>query len=121
MATFDFAAMKAKTRQIVHDTMATEAIYTHPNFVGSEELRIRWHNKVAHVGELLENGYSSILEGVNRVIFNIPELDKKGITLQLGGRLALVNPLYGGAVLILDSKEPRVGPIEEIWFIRHDR
>lgn len=117
---FDFAALKGQVRQIVHDTMSVRAEYTHPDLVGEVELRIRWHNKIARTGELLELGYAEVIEGVNRVIFNIPELNKKSVVVRRGGRLRLLDPQYAGAVLILDSMEPRVGPTEEIWLIGHD-
>ena len=121
MATFDFAALKARTRQIVHDTMATDAEYTHPHLVGAVGLRIRWHNKIAQYGDLLDTGYAEVVEGINRVIFNRPELDEKSVTLKAGGYIRLLAPQYGGALLILDVQEPVVGPVELVWKVRHDR
>lgn len=117
---FDFAALKGQVRQIVHNTMGVRAEYTHFDSNGAVELRIRWHNKIARTGELLDLGYAEVIEGVNRVILNIPELNQKSVIVQRGGQLKLLDPQFNGAVLILDAKEPQVGPIEEIWLIRHD-
>lgn len=118
---FDFAALKADVRQIVHDTMAVEAEYTDPRKNGSVVLQVRWHNKIAQVGELLETGYTEILEGIDRVIFNIPELNKKSVVPVRGGRLHMLSPHFNGAVLVLDSMRPIVGPVEQIWTVGHER
>lgn len=118
---FDFAALKAQVRQVVHDTMAGPAEYSHPNYPGVVELRVRWHNKIARGGDLLDSGYSEVIEGIDRVIFNEPELVQKSVTLRRGGLLRLLSPHMRGAVLILDSLEPRVGPIETIWLIAHEK
>lgn len=118
---FDFAALKARTRQIVHDTLAVEGEYTHPTKVGAVTLRVRWHNKLVRTGELLDTGYAEVLEGVDRVIFNRPELHEKSVVLTRGGQVRLTDPRFNGAVLVLDSQQPIVGPVEEIWMIGYLR
>jgi hypothetical protein len=119
---FDFSELKKQVRQTVHVTMSVPAIYTHDSAPGVEtELRVRWHNKIARVGDLLEAGYSEVVDGINRVIFNVPELIEKGVVLARGGRITLDTEYYDGAQLILETKEPRVGPVEEIWLIAYDR
>lgn len=117
---YDFAALKSRVRQIVHDTMGMDAEYSHPDYPGVAQLRVRWHNKIARTGDLLDIGYSEVVEGINRVIFNEPELVQKSVTLRRGGRVRLLSPHMRGAVLILDTLEPRVGPIETIWLIAHE-
>lgn len=117
----DFAALKAQVRQTVHDTMSTTGLYTHESEPGVEtELSVRWHNKIARMGDLLEAGYSEVVEGINRLVFNVPELTEKAVILRRGGRVTLTNPHYGGAVLVLDTMEPMVGPIEQIWLIAYE-
>ena len=118
----DFAALKAQARQTVHNTMKVAAEYTHAAYPGVVTvLQVRWHNKIARVGDLVEIGYSEIVEGINRVIFNVPELNEKSIVLQRGGQLKLTGPHFFDAVLILESMEPMVGPIEQIWLVAHER
>lgn len=116
----NFAALKAQVRQTVHDTMSTEADYTSPEGVVTA-LRVRWHNKIARHGDLLDAGYAEVIEGVNRVIFNIPELNEKSVTLEQRGTVTLTDPLFMGAVLILDTMEPVVGPVEQIWNVAHEQ
>lgn len=116
----DFAALKAQVRQVVQDTMSTEADYTSPDGVVTA-LRVRWHNKIARHGDLLDAGYAEVIEGINRVIFNIPELDQKSVTPEQRGTLTLTSPHFNGAVLILDTMEPVVGPIEQIWNVAHEQ
>lgn len=121
MYEFDFGAVKAMVRQTVHDTMSTPATYWHEsNPTVTVELRVRWHNKIARMGDLLEAGYTEVVEGINRLIFNIPELTEKAVVLSRGGRITL-GEHYGFTELVLETKEPEVGPIEEIWLIAHDR
>ena len=117
----DFAALKAQVRQTVQDTMSTEAEYTSRDGAVTATLRIRWHNKISRVGDLLDTGYAEVIEGINRVIFNIPELTEKNVKPERGGQLLLTSPHFMGAVLILNAMEPTVGPIEEVWSVGHDR
>jgi redox-sensitive bicupin YhaK (pirin superfamily) len=116
----DFAALKAQVRQTVHDTMSVPAVYSHPDEVGEYALRVRWHNKQALVGDLIDSGYAQTIEGVNRVIFNRAELDEKGAVLRSGGVLRVVAPQFHGASLILSSQEPVAGPVEVIWIVGND-
>lgn len=117
---FDFAALKAQVRQTVQDTMSTEADYIAPDGTVTA-LRVRWHNKIARTGDLLDTGYAEVIEGINRAIFNIPELNEKSVVLERNGQVKLTSPHFLGAVLILDSMEPMVGPVEQIWNVAHDR
>lgn len=114
---FDFAALKASTRRIVHDTLATAALYDHASLAVSVGLRVRWHNKIARFGDIENVGYSEIIEGINRVIFDKAELDEKGVVLERGGQITLTAPEYNGAVLVLDTMEPEIGPVQQIWLV----
>jgi len=114
---FDFAALKARTRRVVHDTLAVAALYDHVGLVVPVELRVRWHNKIARFGDIENVGYAEIIEGINRVIFDRDELNEKGVVLERGGRVTLTPPQYHGAVLVLDTMEPDTGPIDQTWLV----
>lgn len=114
---FDFAELKAQTRQALHDAMAVSALYLDDDLVMPAELTVRWHNKIDRFGDIENVGYSELVEGINRVIFNIPQLTELGIALQAGGELTITAPGFDDAVLVLTAKEPKVGPIEEIWLV----
>jgi hypothetical protein len=108
---FDLADLKRQARKVVHDTMSVPAVYENPALPGSVDLRVRWHNKIAINGDLVEAGYAEMIEGINRVIFEKAELDEKGVNLARGHKLTV----WDGTVLMLDSQEPAVGPVTVIW------
>jgi hypothetical protein len=114
---FDFAALKAQARRAVHDTLAVDAVYEDAHLPEPVGLRVRWHNKISRFGDIENIGYSEIIEGINRVIFDREELNEKGIMLRRGGRVTLTAPQYEGAVLVLDSQEPHSGPINLTWLV----
>lgn len=116
---FDFIELKSQARQALHDAMAVPAQYTDADFVIPVDITVRWHNKIDRFGDIVDTGYSELIDGINRVIFNVPELVEKELTISRGGHLQLTDPRFGGATLVLDSMEPRVGPVEEIWLVGH--
>ena len=105
----------AQARRVVHRTFGETAVYTDPHSGAEYPISVRWHNRVAIRGNLADEGYSDIIEGVNRAFFNTEELNQNGITLHKAGMVRLTHPLNGDVILILDSMEPRVGPVQEIW------
>jgi hypothetical protein len=107
----------AQARRVVHSTFGENAVYSHRSASGETKISVRWHNRIALRGNISDDGYSDIIEGVNRVFFNKEELALKSIVLQRGGRVTLTDALNNGVVLVLDSQEPDVGPINEIWNI----
>ena len=113
----DFAAIKAQTRRIVHDTFSIPALYKQTPSSTGVLLYIRWHNKIARFGNLLDSGYAEVLEGIERVIFDEAELQTKGVTLVRGGSLLCTPPGFAQATLILDTAEPRVGPLNITWLV----
>jgi hypothetical protein len=112
---FDFTALVALARRTTQKVFGTTGNYDHPSIPEPVELSVRWHNRLVVQGDLVEAGYGNIIDGVNRLIFSREQLVELGLVLQQSGRVSLSDPLYAGAVLILDSKEPHVGPVEEIW------
>lgn len=116
---FDFASLKSQTRQVLHDTLAVSAEYIDDDLVMPAELSVRWHNKINRFNNADELGLAEFIEGIDRVIFNIPQLEEQGVVLQAGGELTITATGYNNAVLILSAKEKQVGPVEEIWLVGH--
>lgn len=112
---FNFSACKALARRTVHTYLSVGALYTHSPLDEPVGLRVRWHNKIARFGDLEDGGYAEIVEGINRLIFDADELDEKGIVLMKGAKVTLTDPGFNNAALVLDTAEPRIGPIEVIW------
>lgn len=113
----DFAALKAQTRRIVHDTLAIDAAYEDANLAGPIALRIRWHNKLLTNLESQDEGYSTFLTSVKRIIFDRDELAAKGVVIQRGGKLKITSPGFNNAVLAIDTRDTMAGPTEEIWMV----
>lgn len=113
---FNWNELKASTRRIVHDTFAGEAMYSDVSLSEPVTLDVRWHNRIARNGELESGGYAEIVEGIERVIFDIEELNRKGVSPMAHGRIELAD----GTVLRLQVCEPIVGPIEVIWEVARE-
>lgn len=106
----------ARARRVVHATFGENATYSHPSSgVMEVPISVRWHNRIGIQGNLGDDGFTDLIEGVNRAIFNREELAEKNLVLYKGGRITLTNSLNDGVVLILDSMDPHVGTINEIW------
>jgi len=123
---FDFAKLKAEVRQVVHDTLAVPCLYhgaddfdeVGPGMpVEPPELRIRWHTKIDRFGDIDDVGYAELIEGVNRVIFNRPQLAEKGVVLHAGDEIEMTSPQFQGTWLVLVAREPHDGPTEEVWTV----
>lgn len=110
---FDFAAAKAENRQSVHDALAVAAVYTDDN-TPATDVTVRYHTKLSNAGAL-EGGFGvQVLEGIDRLVFNAPQLAALGIELRHGGQLAI--PQYGMA-FSLDAEEPADGPVSVYWTV----
>lgn len=108
---FDFASVKAQARRVLHDTLAVQAFYQDNSMIGPEEIRARWHNKqVLPMGDLNNEGYADVLEGVDRIVL-FPG-DTPGITFRKNGTVTF--PDYGLA-FTLDTLEPRSGALQAVW------
>lgn len=113
---YDRASALALHRRVTHDVMAIAWDYTDSEIISPVELRVRWSNKSAAVGNLAFQGYTEMAEGIDTVIFDRDELAEKGINLQRGGALTgQVGGPFEGAVLRLDSQLPDTGPINRTW------
>ena len=118
---FDFAKVKARVRKVVHDTLSVSAHYSDDVVTNAVCIRARWHSKLELQGDLNYQGYAEVLEGIDRIIFNIT--DARHLNIKRGGLITftaysqqLPDGGYSAApTFLLDSKEPTSGPHEEIW------
>lgn len=121
----DWSSIKASTRRAVHDVFKVGATYQDHTMSQPVPVSVRWHNKIGVIGQETNQGYAEVIEGVDRVIFNREELEqtkyitdnRMPITPIKGGRVTLMDALYNNAVLVLDSREPIVGPVDEVWSV----
>lgn len=113
--------LKAQCRQVIHDLVAIPATYTDTaSGAITEGVTIRWHFKPARIGDINGTGYPMVLDSVDRIILNIPNLIECGIDFQTfkpGDVITPTEPEYHGASLILDSREPIIGPVEVSWAV----
>lgn len=112
-----FAEAKADARQAIHDRLAVSANYT----LGATEVRddpeglrltVRWHNKLAKVGQLDGGFDAQLIEGIDRLVFNEPQLLALGIEL---ARNAIVEVPSWRASFQLAAREPNDGPLNIYW------
>lgn len=114
---YDHAAVKARVRRTVHNTLGIAAEYVDDTMAAPEQLRVRWHNRIVQTGDLQNGGYAEIIDGINRVIFDIDELLLKGVIVHRGGRLKISAPAFNGAVLVIGERDSDCGPIEQTWYV----
>lgn len=81
----DWATIRAKSREIVHNTFRHPAIYTAPDGVTVTNVMVRLHNKLEVFGDLDREGYAKRFEEVNQAIFDSTEaVPKKSGVLDFG-------------------------------------
>lgn len=108
---FNLAELKARSRQSLHEVLAVAAVYT-DFYYNAVPITVRWHNKIARAGAI-EGGFDvEILSGVDRLVFNRPELTSAELVLDSGGEVSI--PEYG-IKFVLDAREPYDGPVNEYW------
>lgn len=110
---FDFASAKTQIRRTVHATLGVSAFYAGH----AEEIKARWHSKINRFGDLNEQSWAELIEGVHRVIFEAEVA--RSIPVVRGGEINF--PDMGTdelpATFVLDAQEPSDGPFEEIWLV----
>jgi hypothetical protein len=114
MGVFDFAGTKALVRQAVHDYLSVDATYKDSEFPDGIGITVRWHDKINRFGNLENMGWAERVEGIDRLIFNNPELAGLGVTLD---RNATVFIPSVGLTFALDVAEAEDGPIETVWIV----
>lgn len=107
---FDFALLKAKTRRVVHDTLAVEAFYQDDSMSAPQTIHARWHNKVDRFGDLMDQGYAEVVQGVDRVVL-FPS-DYPTLNFVRGGVVTF--PSYRRSFR-LEVLEPADGPEVAVW------
>lgn len=110
---FDFASVKTRARQVVHDTLGVPAFYKQNAASDPLDLTVRWFEKRVRQGVISGEG-AEIMEGVDQVLFNIPQLLERGAILARGATVVI--PAYS-LTLSLDYELPRDGPVEVIWAV----
>lgn len=107
---FDFAALKAKTRRVVHDTLAVDAFYQDDSMGAARPIKARWHNKLDRFGDLMDQGYAEVVEGVDRVV--LFPCDYPTLNFVRGGVVTF--PAYGRSFR-LEVREPKDGAHHAVW------
>lgn len=107
---FDFAALKATTRRVVHDTLGVPAFYQDNSMSAPQPIRARWYNKDAQLGDLMDQGYAEVVQGVDRVV--VFPCDYPTLNFIRGGVVTF--PGYQRAFR-LDVLEDADGPLKAIW------
>ena len=127
---FSFAKAKSLVRRTVHKTFGVLAFYKDSSLSTPVEISARWHNKIERMGDLENQGYAEIIQGIDRVIFDVadarrigikrngevsfPELSA-GLGVSLGGVLGGENS--GPPAFVLNTCEPSSGPDQEVWLV----
>jgi len=127
---FDFAALKARVRQTVHETFGLPALYQDSSLSKPVPISARLHNKLTLAGDFENNGYAETIQGIDRVIFQAEESHAIGarrggvVTFpSIGGGLGVgVGAALGGegvgqATFVLQTRQPNCGPHEDIWYV----
>lgn len=125
---FDISKVKTQVRRIVHQTFGVPAFYKDSSLSAPVPVTARWHSKIDRFGDLDQQGYAELIQGIDRVIFSAH--DARRINVQRGGIImfpslgaglgvALGAPLDGEGIappgFILQDREPPNGPYEEVW------
>lgn len=114
------AEIKAKARKAVHAAFSYAATYQDDTLDAAVDVDVRWHNRLVMTGDYDSSGYANIIDGIERIIFDRDQLGTLGVTPVRGGKVTLTEAGMNGTVLILDSKEKKVGPLEEKWVVVRD-
>lgn len=116
------AGIKTQARQALHEAMSYPASYlapggdTYPTAEQTEaglSLTVRWHTKLKITGERSQDDVG-VIEGINRLVFNLPELEALDLTL---ARLGVVTVPDLGKSFRLDYHEEPDGPISDYWSV----
>lgn len=127
---FDFAAAKALVRRTVHQTFGVRAFYQDSSLSSPVEISARWHSKIDRFGDLDNQQYAEVIQGIDRVIF--AAADARKYSVKRGGVVTFVD--YGSGLGVamgspfggedvgppafsLEAREPNDGPYEEAWVV----
>lgn len=109
---FNFAQCKAMARRVVQDTLGVPATYQDDSLIVPVPIRARFRNRMKRQGELNDEGYAEVIEGIEQIIL-IPE-DFPDVVFKRGGVVRIPDLRLE---LVLDTREPVTGPLTEIWHV----
>ena len=116
---FSFAKAKSLVRRTVHKTFGVPAFYKDSSLSTPAAISARWHNKIERMGDLENQGYAEIIQGIDRVLFDATEARTVGVK-RLGEvsfpELA-ATPTSAIPTFILNTRETETGPDREIWLV----
>ena len=112
----NLAEIKARARKAVHAAFSVSASHRAYGSDVATAIQVRWHNKLVLQGNGTSEGYADVIEGIDRMVFDIDELATKGIALERGDTVTM-GPEYHGVVLVLEEMEPITGPVEQKWWV----
>ncbi len=117
---FDFSKAKLLVRQTVHETLAVQAFYRDSSMNAYVPVKARWHNKIDRMGDLDNQSYAELIQGIDRVIFSAEEARtlgvKRGGEIMFSGYSPSNDSGEGGDLrFTLQVREPAGGPFEEVW------
>ena len=116
---FSFAKAKSLVRRTVHKTFGVPAFYKDSSLSTPVAISARWHNKIERMGDLDNQGYAEIIQGIDRVLFDATEARTVGVK-RLGEvsfpELA-ATPTSAIPTFILSTRETETGPDREIWLV----
>lgn len=114
------AQIKAKARKAVHAAFSYSATYKDGTLNAPVPVNVRWHNRLVMLGDYDQSGYASVIDGIERVIFDRSELSKLGIEPMRGAVVVITDEGMNETRLTLDTREKHVGPLEEKWMVARD-
>ena len=116
---FSFSKAKSLVRRTVHKTFGVPAFYKDSSLSTPVAISARWHNKIERMGDLENQGYAEIIQGIDRVLFDATEARTVGVK-RLGEvsfpELA-ATPTSAIPTFILNTRETETGPDREIWLV----
>lgn len=120
-----FRDLKTRLRRNVHSAFAVPCLLARGERDGSGDISLtaRFHNRMALGGDLNGEGFASIIEGIQRVIFDREDfataLDGGQLTLVRGDMLTFPDYMGTGQnlVVVLDARDPYDGPVNEAWAV----
>jgi hypothetical protein len=76
-----WADIKASMKRDVHTTFKLSAVYRAAGSETDVAIAARLHTSQAIIGDLDREGFAQVVQDINRVVFDMAELDTLGITL----------------------------------------
>ena len=116
---FSFAKAKSLVRRTVHKTFGVPAFYKDSSLSEPVAISARWHNKIERMGDLDNQGYAEIIQGIDRVLFDATEARTVGVKRlgEVSFPELVATPTSAIPTFILNTRETETGPDREIWLV----